>query len=82
MSAPHFIFRDIVNDNRLMALPDFIANRCFDLQLSARLESEVYLVENAARNPAVLGNARHRRESHSRGAAHNLQGSWGQPRCG
>lgn len=73
MSAPGFVLRDVVNNDGLAALADFMANCRFDIQFVARLQTELNLIADTAGDPAVLGHARNRREPHSRYAADNVE---------
>jgi hypothetical protein len=71
--APTLVFRDVVDDDRLPTLSDFMADRAFDLQFTARLQSEVDVILHAASDPAVFGHAGDRRESHLSCAAHHIE---------
>src|ERR1700691_4963765 len=73
MVAPILVLRDVVDDDRLPALSDFMADRAFDLQFTARLQSEVDVILHAASDPAVFGHAGDRREPHPSCAAHHVE---------
>jgi hypothetical protein len=76
MFAPNAIFRDVVNDDGLAELPDFMTDRSLDSQLAARPEAKVDFIKYAVSDPAVLGRAGKRREPHPGCATHNLQDRW------
>jgi len=73
VTAPSLIFGDIVDNDRLEALPDFMANRGVDLQFAAGRQTEVDLVQYATGNPTVLGDSGHGGESHAGYAAYNIK---------
>ena len=52
MAAINFVFRDVVDDHTLASLANFVADRSFDLQFTARLETKIDLVEHRTRDPA------------------------------
>src|SRR5690606_30623507 len=59
--------------DRLPALPDLMADGGFDLKLTAGLEPERDVVEDAAGDPSAVGDARDSGESHPRRAAHHVE---------
>jgi hypothetical protein len=76
MLAPGGVFGDIIDNDRLAALADFMADRRFDLQFAAGLEPEVDFIEHAACDPAILGHACNRGEPHPGCAAHYVKDCW------
>ena len=55
MIAPGLLFRDVVDDHGLLALPDFVTDRGLDLQFATRLQSEVDFIKHATGDPTILG---------------------------
>ena len=76
MQTPDGVFGDIINNDRLAALADFMADCGFNPKLTSRLQPEVDFIEHAAGNPAILGHTRHSRKPHPRGAAHYIEDRW------
>ncbi|HEY0567236.1 MAG TPA: hypothetical protein VGD13_03760 [Xanthobacteraceae bacterium] len=70
-----FILRHVIDDDRLAALSNFIADGGFDLQLTARLKTELNVIAYSARDPAIFGDARDSREAHAGDPAYNFQNS-------
>jgi hypothetical protein len=54
-------------------LPDFLANRGFDLQLAAWLQTEGNFIAHRAGNPPCLGNPGDSGKTHARRAADDIQ---------
>src|SRR4051794_15298414 len=75
MAAERLVFRDMIDDDRLMALPDLVTDRRFDLQLAARLETKFDFVANGTAYPLLFGDTRDRRETHTRRAANHTKDS-------
>src|ERR1700679_1021689 len=73
MFGPTIVFCHVVDDDGLPALPDFMTDRRLHLQLAARLQPKVDLIQNATRHPPVLSYAGDRCESHAGGAAPNVK---------
>ena len=73
VAAENFILRDIIDDHKLAAVADLIANRGLNLQFTARLETERDLIAYSAGDPTIFGYPRHRRETQTRGAAHDFK---------
>jgi hypothetical protein len=73
MTAIGGIVGDVVDDDRFVALPNFVANRGFDLQLPAGDQAEGDLIPNGAANPAVFGHTRDRGEAHSGRTANHFK---------
>src|ERR1700722_1622659 len=63
----------MVDDDRLAALPDLVANRALDLEFAARLQSEADVITDAASDPAIFGDARDCGKAHARHAAHDVE---------
>ena len=63
----------MVDDHRFARLADLIADGGRDLELAARDEAEGDLVEDAADDPAVLGDAGDSGEAHAGDAAHDVE---------
>jgi|GEM_PF-1877238 len=63
----------VIDDDRLPALPDFMADRAFNLQLATRLQTKVDFVKHAAGDPAVLSHAGDCGEPHPGCTAHNVK---------
>jgi len=70
------VFRDLVDDNGLTALADFMTDRRLDLQFATRLQAEINLIEHTASDPASLGYAGDRSETHPGCAAHDIKDGW------
>ena len=73
MSAPLLVFRDVIDNDGFPALPDFMTDRCLDLQLAARLETEIDLVEYGAGDPPFFGYAGDRGEPHPGCSAYHFK---------
>jgi hypothetical protein len=63
----------MVDHDSLVAFTDLVANSGFDRQLSARHEAEPDFVARSAANPSLLGDARHRGETHAGRPADNFK---------
>jgi hypothetical protein len=55
----------MVDGHQLARITDFVADGGLDYQLTTRLQPEAYFVEHTARHPAILGDPRYRRETHT-----------------
>jgi hypothetical protein len=73
MIAIQFIFCDVINDNGIAALPDFMADCRFNLQLATGLKAEGDLIEHIAGNPPVLSHSCDSRKTHSGAATDHFQ---------
>ena len=73
MAGINGVFGHMVDDDRLAALPDFVANRALDLEFPARLQSEIDVVAHAAGDPAILGDPGDRGEAHPGRATHDVE---------
>jgi hypothetical protein len=71
--AIQLIFCHVVDDHDLAALPDFIADGGFNLQLAAGLQAERDMIQHIAGNPPVFGYPRNSRKTHPRAAANHFQ---------
>ena len=54
-------------------MPDFAAERGFDLELASGFEPELDLVTDATRHPPIFSDPRHCSEAHPRGERHDLE---------
>ena len=73
MRAEILVGCDMVDDDRLAAAADFIADRRFDAEFSARQESEGDLVAHRASDPSLFCDPGHRRKTHAGGPADDFQ---------
>jgi hypothetical protein len=73
MAAEHFIVGNVVDDDRLTALPDLVADRRLDLEFAPGLEPKLNFVEHRAGDPAILRHPGDRGEAHAGRAAHDLE---------
>ena len=73
VGAERRIFGDMIDDDGVAALPDFIADRSPNLEFTARLEAERDVVAHVARDPAILGNAGDRSEAHPCCPTHDIE---------
>jgi hypothetical protein len=73
VSAKHRVLRHMVDDDGFTALPDFVADRGFDVQFAAGLQSEADLIEDGAANPALIGDPRDGCKAHSGRSAYDLE---------
>ena len=76
MAAIGLVLGDMVDDDRLTAFADFMANRGFDLQLAAGLQAEIDVVQNPAGDPAFAGDPGDRGKPHACGAADDIEDGW------
>jgi hypothetical protein len=73
MAAENSVLRDVIDDHKLAAVADLIANRGFHPQFTAWRKTERNLVAHRAGDPAILGHPRHRRKTKARSAADDLK---------
>src|ERR1700693_4266639 len=73
MSAIDLVLCSMVDDNGFAASPDFVANRRFNLQLSARLKAELDFIAHAACDPTIVGDPCYGREPHAGRPAYDLE---------
>ena len=66
------ILGNVVNDNSLPVLADFVADGGFDLKLATRFKPEGDLIPHAAGNPPICGYTRDRSEAHASCAADDI----------
>ena len=73
MAAERRILGDMVDNDGLPGAPDLVEDGGLDLELAARLKSELNVIENRAGDPSVLGHARDRGKAHPRRAADDVE---------
>src|SRR5688572_19504698 len=73
MGEPFGVGANMVDDDRMAAFADVVANRLLDLELITGIEPELDLVEDLASNPPLLGHPRHRCKAHTGDAANLLE---------
>jgi hypothetical protein len=67
------IIGNAINHHGFMAGADLVADGGFDLQLAAWSQAEIDVVEHAADDPAIFGNASDRRKAHAGGTADDIE---------
>lgn len=73
MIAELFVLGDVIDNHRSADITNLVADRCLNVELASRQESEGNFVTNGASNPAVFRHSCHCRETHSGGATDDLQ---------
>jgi hypothetical protein len=73
MITPNVIFGNVLDDDGLAALLDFMTDRGLDLQFATGLKTEADFIQYFARNPTVLGHTRYRGEPHAGCAGYYLE---------
>ena len=73
MIVKQVILLDMIDDYRLMAIPNFITNCRFNRQLATRNEAELTIIADTTSNPLVFGNPGYGRKSHPGSVTDNVQ---------
>jgi hypothetical protein len=73
MTSVHLVFRNVIDCDSYIALPYFVTDRRFNLQLAAGLEAELDFVPNGAANPPTVRHPCDGSKPHSGRTAHNLK---------
>src|SRR6202012_3073070 len=73
MAAIRGVLRDMIDDDWLAVLPNFVTDRCLPLQFATGLKAELKAVLDTARDPAVFSDPRDRSKAHARGATNNVK---------
>ncbi|MGY4597560.1 hypothetical protein ACVWXL_005306 [Bradyrhizobium sp. GM22.5] len=73
MLAVAGVFADILDDDRLAALPDLMADRGLNLELVTGFQPERKFVTRGTCDPPVLGDAGNGRKPHAGGPADHVE---------
>lgn len=76
MLRPRLVFRDVIENYRLAALPYFVADCCLDFQLTAGLQIKTNLIQHPARNPSLFGDTSNDYKPHPGDAVNNFENGW------
>src|ERR1700722_6540435 len=73
MIAEMFVLSDVIDNDGPAVATNFVADRCLNVELASRQQSEGNLVTNGASDPTVFRHSCHSRETHSGGATDDFQ---------